>query len=395
MKPFLYFFCCLLACTASAQNIQTIADGNNRFAFSLYNKLRLGDTGNLFYSPFSISTALAMTYAGARGETALQMSKTLNFPTGGNFHREYRNMLQKICSGKVNSITLDIANGLWAQKDFTFLDSYFDLVKTNFGSELRNVDFKDPGEREATRHEINTWVEKITREKIKDLLDPTNLDSSTRLVLVNAIYFYGNWALPFAKNSTRPGDFFSTGDNTLKVPFMNRTGRYSFFENTAMKVIELPYKDNAASMLIFLPNEKEGLDKFENSFNYKFYTEAVTSFQMAEVSLSLPKFKTGKRICLEDILAKMGMPFAFSPLKADFSGMTGKNDLYISGVIHQAFINVDEKGTEAAAATAVVMAKGAARIPEIKFFIADHPFIFLIKDNASGSILFMGRITSP
>ena len=336
-----------------------------------------------------------MTFAGAKGETALQMSNTLNFPAGGGFHPQYRNMLQKICSGSVNGITLDIANGIWAQKNFPFLDSYFDLVKTNYSSELKNVDFKDPGEREAARNEINTWVEKLTRDKIKNLLDPKNLDSNTRLVLVNAIYFYGDWAIPFEKQLTRPGEFFSQGKITVKVPFMNRTGRYNFFENSEVKVIELPYKDNSASMLIFLPGEKDGLAEFEKSFNYKFYTEAVKSLQMADVSLSLPKFTSSQRICLEDVLLKMGMPLAFSPLQADFSGMTGKKDLYISGVIHQAFIKVDEKGTEAAAATAVVMVKGASRMPQIIIFNADHPFIFLIRDNASGSILFMGRIISP
>jgi len=395
MKPFLSFFCFLLACTAGAQNIQTITDGNNRFAFSLYDQLRSGDQDNLFYSPFSISTALAMTYAGAQGETARQIRNTLNFPDGGNFHGQYSKMLQKISGANKDYITLDIANGLWAQKKFTFLDSYFDLVKTNYSSELKNVDFRDPVAREDARNEINTWVEKVTREKIKNLLDPSNLDSSTRLVLVNAIYFYGDWALAFEKHMTREADFYSRDNLTLTVPFMNNTGRYNFYETSDVKVIELPYKGSTASMLIFLPVDKDGLAEFEKSFSYKFYAEAVASMQMADVALSMPKFKTDYKIYLGKILAKMGMPLAFSPLTADFSGMTGKKELYISAVIHQASINVDEKGTEAAAATAVVMAKGAARKPEMKYFIADHPFIFLIRDNTTGSILFMGRLTKP
>lgn len=395
MKPLLSFLCCFLVCTAGAQNIQTIADGNNRFAFSLYDQLRPGDQDNLFYSPFSISTALAMTYAGAGGETARQISNTLNFQSGGNFHEQYRKLLQKISGGNQGNITLDIANGLWAQKNFTFLDSYFNLVKTNYDSELKNVDFINPAAREDARNEINTWVEKVTRDKIKDLLGPTSLDSFTRLVLVNAIYFYGDWALPFEKRMTRESDFYSRDNLTLTVPFMNNTGRYNFSETSDVKVIELPYKGSTASMLIFLPVDKDGLADLEKKFNYKFYTEAAASLQMADVALSMPKFTTDFQFKLGDILANMGMPIAFSTMSADFSGMTGKKDLYISEVFHQAFVKVDETGTEAAAATAVVMARGAPRKPEIKFFIADHPFIFLIRDNATGSILFMGRLTKP
>ncbi|MCX6286166.1 MAG: serpin family protein [Bacteroidetes bacterium] len=396
MKPFLCFLTCFLPLSISAQNIQGIVEGNNKFAFKLFNELKNSNSQNLFYSPFSISTALAMTYAGARGETALQMSRTLDFPSGGKFHSDYKYLMEKLKQGSGGSITLDIANGLWAQKDFKFLDSYFELVTSNYSSKLNNVDFKDEMERETTRKSINTWVEQITRDKIKNLISPADLDSQTRLVLVNAIYFYGDWANAFEKQETRPRDFFLSGQVPVNVPFMNERGRYNYFEDTEIQAIEIPYKDNTASMVIFLPNKKEGMDEFEKSFGYKYYADVITAFQSTDVSLSLPKFKTTYKILLAGTLAKMGMPLAFSKDDADFSGMTGNDTLYISEVIHQAFINVDEKGTEAAAATAVIMeAKIANPFPQMKFFNADHPFIFLIKDNSTGSILFMGKIMNP
>jgi len=292
---------------------------------------------------------------------------------------------------------LNIANGLWAQNDFKFLDSYFDIVKSNYHSELTNVDFIDNYSRETVRKEINAWVAQKTNDKIKDILKQGSLDPLTRLVLVNAIYFYGNWAQPFKKEATQPKDFNLMDGNKLNVPFMNQQIMYNYYEDSKIQAIEIPYKDNKASMVIFLPVKSNGIAEFEKSFDYKYYQDIISSFQSTEVRLSLPKFQTTHNINLETTLSQMGMPLAFSQIGADFSGMTGKRDLYISKVIHQAYIHVDEKGTEAAAATAVIMEKMTAiRNPiEPKIFNADHPFIFLIKDNTSGSILFMGKIMKP
>ncbi len=397
MKPYLCFLICLLPFMISANNPQEIVDGNNKFAFKLYHQVQGGTIGNnLFFSPFSISTALAMTFAGARTETALQINQTMNFPQSENFHSDYKNLLDKLNKGTEGRIKLDIANGLWAQKDYKFLDSYFDIVKSNYNSELKNVDFTDNAEREATRKDINGWVEQKTNDKIKDLLSQTDLTSLTRLVLVNAIYFYGDWAEPFKKESTQPKEFSLMDGNQIMVPFMNQKERFNYYEDAKIQAIEIPYKDNRASMVIFLPNTNNGLTEFEKLFDYKYYQGIIAALQSIEVRLSLPKFQTTCKINLGATLSKMGMPLAFSPSGADFSGMTGRRDLYISDVIHQAFINVDEKGTEAAAATAVVMKATAMRMPnEPKIFNADHPFIFLIKDNTTGSILFMGRMINP
>ncbi len=377
-------------------NPQEITNGNNKFAFKLYSEVRNNKDQNLFYSPFSISTALAMVYAGARNETALQISQTMDFPQNENFHSDYKQLLNAINNGTDNKIVLNIANGLWAQKKFKFLDSYFGIVKSNYSSELKNVDFTDDSERENARKDINDWVAQKTKDKIKDILSPGDLDSYTRLVLVNAIYFYGDWAEPFKKQATEPKDFFLSDGTRVNVPFMNQHDRHNYYEDSNIKAIEMPYMNNKASMVIFLPNEKNGIKEFEGSFDYTYYQKILAAFQFNEVRVSLPKFQVTFKIRLGNTLSQMGMPLAFSAGSADFSGMDGKYDLYISEVIHQAFVNVDEKGTEAAAATAVVMKMTAMRpSSDIKVFNADHPFLFLIKDNTTGSILFMGKIMNP
>jgi serpin B len=379
-----------------ADNPRGIVEGNNKFAFRLFADLKSGNDKNLFCSPFSISTALAMVYAGARNETALQMSQVMNFQQGNQFHAEYKSLLDRLSNGTEGQIRLNIANGLWVQKDFRFLDTYLDIVRSDYGSELKNVDFTNVGEREKTRKEINAWVERKTNDKIKDLLGQNDLEGLTRLVLVNAIYFYSEWANPFEKALTAPQDFFLLDQGRVKTPFMNGHGRYRYYEDSDIKALEIPYRDDKASMVIFLPNKTGGIVEFERSFNYKYYLEIIDSLQFKNVRLSLPKFQTTYKIDLENILSQMGMPLAFSSGGADFSGMTGKRDLCISKVIHQAFINVAEKGTEAAAATAVIMKMTAiGPSPDTKIFIADHPFIFIIKDNTTGSILFMGRIMKP
>ena len=380
----------------SANNPQGVVEGNNKFAFQLFHQVQGSTTGNQFYSPFSISTALAMVYGGARNETALQMSQTLNFPLNDKFHGEYKHLLGKLHDGADGKIKLNIANGLWAQKDFKFLDSYFNLVKQNYNSELKNVDFKDNAEREATRRDINSWVEKNTNDKIKNILSQSDLNAMTRLVLVNAIYFNADWTTPFKIESTKPREFSLVNGTKTIVSFMNQRGQFNYYEDSKIQAIEIPYKENKASMVIILPITTDGIKELGKSLDYKYYQEIIEALQSTDVGLSFPKFKMDLQLELSTTLSQMGMPLAFSPESADFSGMTGKRDLFISKVIHQAFVKVDEKGTEAAAATAVVMSMGSApHHVEPKIFNADHPFVFLIKDNTTGSILFMGTIMKP
>ena len=397
MKPYHFsILACLIPIILNASNPQGVVEGNNMFAFKLFHQVQGGTTGNQFYSPFSISTALAMVYAGARNETALQMSQTLNFPLNDIFHSDYKHLLDKLHDGTEGKIKLNIANGLWAQKDFKFLDGYFDIVKSNYASELKNVDFTNNTEREATRNEINKWVEKNTNNKIRNILSQGDLNALTRLVLVNAIYFYGDWTTPFKVELTKTKDFTLIDGTKDTVPFMNQAGRYNYYEDSKIRAIEIPYKDTKASMVILLPNTLDGISELGKSLDYKYYQGIIESLQFTHVSLSLPKFKMDFKLELGNTLSQMGMPLAFSQTGADFSGMTGSRNLFISEVIHQAFVNVDEKGTEAAAATVVTMElMMAPKHVEPKIFNANHPFVFLIKDNTTGSILFMGTIMKP
>ena len=378
-----------------SSNPQDLAEANNKFAFKLFQELQTTNDNNLFYSPFSISTALAMTYGGARGTTAIQMSKTMEFLVGDQFHSDYKNLLNSLSEVTKGGIILNIANSLWAQKDFKFLPSYFTLVKSNYNSEIKNVDFQNNLKRENSRKEINSWVEQKTNDKIKDILKQGDLNEDTKLVLVNAIYFYSDWAKPFKKAETEPRDFFLLGGSQIQVPLMFQKESFGYYEDSKIKALEIPYKDKKVSMLIFLPNTNNGITEFEKTFDSGYYQKIIASLHSNLVRLYLPKCQLTFKVNLKTTLSHMGMPMAFSA-GADFSGMTGKKDLCISEIIHQAFINVDELGTEAAAATAVVM-KGALATPPrpSKVFKADHPFIFCIKDNATGSILFMGKIMKP
>ena len=396
MKSILSVFTCFIPIMLNATNPQGVVEGNNMFAFKLFHQVQGGTTRNQFYSPFSISTALAMVYAGAKNETAIQISQTLNFDPSDKFHSEYKHLLGKLHEGADGKIKLNIANGLWAQKDFKFLDTYIDIVRSNYASELKNVDFKDNTERETTRNDINEWVERNTNNRIRNILSQGDLDVLTRLVLVNAIYFYGDWATPFKKELTKTRDFKLMDGTKDTVPFMNQGDRYNYYEDSKIQALELPYKDNKASMIIFLPNTTDGIAELGKSLDYKYYQVVIGSLQSTDVSLSLPKFKLDFKFELGGTLSKMGMPLAFSQTGADFSGITGDRDLYISKVIHQAFVTVDEKGTEAAAATVVTMElMMAPKHVEPKMFKADHPFVFLIRDNTTGSILFMGKIMKP
>jgi serpin B len=395
MKSFLFLALIHFPILITAQRPANVVEGNTRFAFSLFQALNT-TASNQFYSPFSISTALAMTYAGARNETALQMNRTLHFDPGDNFHPAFGQLLNKLEAGTSGAIRLNIANGMWAQKGYGFLDPYFSLVVNKYHAELASADFSVETEREKTRQEINLWVAQKTNDKIKGLLSKSDLDDLTRFVLVNAIWFYGDWELPFTRESTLPKDFSLLNGSTVNVPFMNRRDRYRYFEDARLKAIEIPYKDNKASMIIFLPVKDNGIADMAGAMEAGYYQEIMNSLQFNNVRLSFPKFKATSRFNLAQTLAAMGMPLAFSPGGADFSGMTGFRNLYISDVIHQAFINVDEKGTEAAAATAVVGRSMAAMpSPDVKYFIADHPFVFMIIDNTTGSVLFMGAMMNP
>lgn len=393
---------------ASEKTEEVVVEGNNRFALELYAKLR-EQKGNLFFSPYSISAALAMTYAGARGETEAQMAKVLHFPTvlvekgppssagwrvrdRERFHSAFGAIIKDLnAKGEKGNYELSVANALWGQQGYGFLAEFLELIEAKYGGKLNEVDFITATE--AARQTINAWVEKETKDKIKDLIQQGMLNSMTRLVLTNAIYFKGNWARQFEEDKTKETPFTLISGEKVDVPMMNQTAEFNYMKTEDFQGLELPYVDDELSMIILLPKETDGLIGFEKSLTAENLSKWLVRLRKREVIVSIPKFKETCQFRLADVLKQMGMTDAFLA-KADFSGMNGKRDLFISAVIHKAFVDVNEEGTEAAAATAVVGVT-AVGPKEIPVFRADHPFLFLIRDNDSGSILFIGRMMNP
>jgi serpin B len=378
---------------ATPSGVSSVIDANNQFAFELYSKFNENEKGNIFFSPYSISTALAMTYEGARGQTAEEMQNVFHFPAGINVRGPAFAKIYNEINKKDKEYKLNTANALWAQKDYAFLNSYFDLVGKYYGGKVTNLDFI--GETEKSRVTINDWVEDQTNDKIKDIIPPGVLNPMTRLVLTNAIYFKGTWVKQFDEKNTKEQDFRVSPGNTVKVPMMSLTGKdakFNYTETDKLQVLELLYKGNELSMLVLLPKE-DNLDSISDSLNAEKLAGLRSSLREQQVDVFLPKFKFETKYFMADTLSDMGMPTAFTQGKADFSGMTGNQDLFISKVIHQAFVEVNEEGTEAAAATVVIMTMSA--VPRQTIFMADHPFIVIIQQKETGNILFLGKVMDP
>jgi serpin B len=377
--------------TAPAADKTAAARDNNAFAVDLYGKLRTGD-GNLFFSPESISTALAMTYAGARTQTAEQMAKTLHFTLPQErLHPALGALMADLNSGgKKRGYQLSVANALWGQKGHDFLPAFLTLLKDDYGAEMHEVDFLR--DTEGARQTINSWVEKQTQDKIKDLIARDVLPPETQLVLTNAIYFKGDWNTQFKKDATRDAPFQVSAREKVNVPLMNQTGDFPYFEGESFQALEMPYVGKDLSMVVLLPKKADGLADLEKTLSTDKLADWLAKLHTDEVVVALPKFKLTSQFSLKDTLSAMGMVDAFTD-SADFSGIDGNKNLFISAVIHKAFVDVNEEGTEAAAATAVIAQPTAARINPV--FRADHPFLFLIRDKRSGSILFLGRVVNP
>ena len=371
-----------------------VVKGNTAFALDLYARLG-GEGGNLFISPVSISTALGMTYAGAGGETAKQMSEVLHLPGDRAKASGALGALLKDLEAlnKAKGCELSIANSLWGQVGYPFRPDFVAGVKESYGAGLEHVNFAR--ETEAARQVINAWVEKKTKDKIKELILQGQVTPVTRLVLVNAVYFKGDWKVPFKEDRTKDAPFHTSADQDVTVPLMHQTEHFGYMSNGDLQVLELPYAGEALSMVVLLPREAGGLGAFEKTLTPENLGKWLKSVRRKEVEVHLPRFTMTIRYELAKTLAAMGMPLAFDAMKADFSGMTTAERLCISEVIHKAFVDVNEKGTEAAAATAVIM-EGIKAVPAPPpVFRADHPFLFLIRDGKTGSILFMGRVADP
>jgi serpin B len=384
-----------LAAIPADQEVTKIATDNNQFAFDLYQELIDDENGNIFFSPFSISTALAMTYAGADKNTAVEMANTMHFDENTpSYHLNYGKYLNQLEANAKGNIQLRIANRLWGEKMYVLKSEFINMNKKAYNSPLQKVDFIHSPD--ASRIQINNWVEEKTEDRIKDLIPKGVITTDTRLVLTNAIYFKGDWLYQFKKENTKQRKFHTSLKKSKVTEFMNFKGGLNYFENGSYKMLRLPYKGGKQSMVLVLPNKIEDLNKVEKEQNTKMFNQVFWS-NKPEVIVSIPKFKLTQPLGLKKYLKNMGIQEAFTD-GADFSKMSPSNDLYISDVVHKAFIEIDEKGTEAAAATAVVVAVESTmaskpRMP--KEFIADHPFLFYIIDNETKAILFMGRMMNP
>jgi serine protease inhibitor len=377
-----------------AAPVSEVVSGNSQFAIALYQNInadKASEGQNIFVSPYSISTALAMTYAGSRNNTQKQMATVLHFNLPDDqLNSGFSALLGQTKATPAKHYKLDVANALWGQKSYHFEAAFTDVVSKYYDGGFNVVDYVN--DREASRSKINKWVEARTADKIKDLVKEDDINSLTRLILTNAIYFKGDWASKFKTESTKNEPFTVTGGKTVTVPLMAQTGQFAFMQNSELKMIELPYAGDDLSMIAILP--QGDIEKFGATLSLTKLQELRKQMHSQEVHLFLPRFKFETRYYLEKALGEMGMPDAFNESKADFSGMTGKPGLFITHVIHQAMIDVNEEGSEAAAATAVVMGlKSAMSMPAT--FRADKPFIFLIIHKPTDSILFMGRVSNP
>jgi len=376
---------------------EELVAGANEFAFDLYHALATED-GNLFYSSYSISLALAMTYAGSRGETEQQMADTLHFTLPQDrLHPAFNGLDLELASrGKgakgtdEEAFRLNIANAIWGQKDYSFLTEFLDVLAKNYGAGLRLVDFEK--EAEEARVTINDWVADETEGKIEDLIPPGVIDDLTRLVLTNAIYFNAAWLNPFQESATEDGPFHTLDGREVQVPMMRQMASVGYAKGEGYQAVELPYDGQELSMMILLADAGE-FEAFEGRLNADFFSSIAGDLTSRQVSLTMPKFKYESMFSLRNTLTELGMPRAFSDT-ADFSGMNGEGGLYIQDVLHKAFVSVDEKGTEAAAATAVVVGTTSAPSPDVELTI-DRPFVFLIRDVQTGAVLFAGRVLDP
>lgn len=386
--------------TASPEVKATVA-GNTAFALDLYQKLK-SRPGNLFFSPYSISVSLAMTYAGARGQTEIEMAKVLHFNLGqSNLPAAFGELTERMNRiQRWNRITLKIANSLWCQQNYSFAKPFLNVVHKFYRAEARQVDFIHSPQ--AAAREINGWIKRQTSGKIEGVVEPGQFTASTRLMLCDAIYFKGKWQHQFKVSNTKPAPFYITTNKSVSVPMMNQKAGFkmAFSDNYSVELIELPYSGTDLSMIILLPAEdplfdvkKPSLQDLEQNLTADNLRKWLTKLGRAspgETWVALPRFTITQSFDLVKVLKSLGMISAFGSA-ADFSGMDGTTNLFISDVMHKAFLKVNESGTEAAAVSLQLAKTKGMAIP----FVVDHPFIFLIRDNGSGSILFIGRIVEP
>lgn len=387
---------------ADAEALRQLVRGNTAFASDIYQEV-VPDDDNTIISPYSISAALAMTRAGARGETAEGLDEALRYTLeGDDFHASFSALRGEMEARndpeleEDEEFVLRVVNAAWGQDDYPFLDDYLDTLETHYGAGLRTVDYR--ADAEGAREEINDWVAEQTEDRIEDLLPSGSLDSLTRLVLTNAIYLNATWATPFPEDATDEAEFTLLDGGTKQVQMMSNSARFPYAGLDDAQALELPYVGGDLSMVVVLPDEEVGLDDLERDFDAPRLVETVEALESREGTVRLPRFGFESGFALQDALSSLGAEAAFDANRADFGGIAdldaADENLYIYDVYHDTFIEVDEEGTEAAAATGVVI--GAESAPADPFdMTVDRPFLFFIRDRRTGTVLFLGRVVEP
>lgn len=379
------------AVAISKDDVQLVVDGNTQFAFDLYHRLK-SDTGNLVFSPFSLSIVLAMTWAGSNGTTREEMKNAMHFVEPDNVTHSAFNMLELILSTH-DDVIIETANSIWAQEGDPWNDEFLNTLKSNYGSGMYEVDYiNNP---EQAREDINNWVRKGTKGKFWELIAPGQVNDLTRMVLVNTVYFYGQWVNLFG--SAKDEEFTLLDNTKINVPMMGEENHFAYMLGDGYGAIRMNYGPEMArmvnaDMIVILPEEGKFHD-VEDQLSLEFFSNIKEKFEYAGVDLKFPKFDFKNRLPLNDVFAEMGMKSAFDG--ADFSRMADRNDLFISDILQDAFIKVDEEGTEAGATSAVITSCGIMVVKGVVQFHCDHPFIFIIEEKDTGTILFMGKVLDP
>ncbi len=378
----------------SKMEIENIVRANNSFALELFRQVSGSQEENVILAPYSASEAFALVLVGARRKTQTQISNVLRFPADPNSVAPAMDELRGLLSitDAVEEIDLNIVRGLWVDNSLNLLDGFVNHLKRFYNASPNRVDFK--GDPSQAQQFINSWVEEQTNAKIRNLIREDSLNPLTRLLLVTATYFKGTWAKEFDINETRDSQFWRTPDQSINVPFMTQQDQFPYAENTHCQILELPYADDRLSMIFFLPKEKDGLTTFENLMTISALEQWMQLLNATMVRVSLPRFQLESRIDLSQTLVNMGMTEAFG-IQADFSGVSDSEDLHLASILHQTLIEVSEEGTQAVGSTGVLMEGRSLRPQRLTTFDADHPFFFIIKENKTDSILFLGRLNDP
>jgi len=390
-KLLLFVILSSISFNLSSQSIKEVSLANNKFALDLYNKISKNNkTENLLFSPFSIYQAMSVVYSGSRNNTKKQMQDLFYFSND----KQYLNItsINKYLKNNTDSIDLNIINSIWIQEDYKIRSEYINIINNNYKIPINKINFKNKSSREKAVKEINNWVANNTEKQILQLIKPSDLSKYTRLLLVNAMSFYGEWLNGFDKDKTTK-QIFKSNKNEYNIDFMNKEGGFLYYSDSIISSIKIPYKGNKQSVIVLLPKNNVSISEIENNINIEYLNKITYNMHKTQVLLSLPKFTVEYSLNLKQTFQEMGMIDAFSKV-ADFSIITEKNNLKIDKIIHKSKIEISEKGTMAAAATSVSMIQKTAFIPSLEFN-ANHPFIYFIQDNDTEMILFIGKFQNP